>query len=653
MGRALLDRLVSWLEGVLIPLYPRLTKWFPRINEKNRLRLLRLLLHYRTWLRSPKYLPLIGMLADDPKAKTFGFQEVLPPLPVPDLKQTCEKYLRSVRPLLTEEEFMRTKAAVAEFQLAGGVGERLQAALKARAENSRNWMDQWWLDHAYLSVRTPLYFINYFGVDCLEPPPAGQTERTAAFMASALKFKKMIDTEKLRPDRLFGTLPICMRQYRRLFSTTRIPGIPKDALVTYSSEESKHVVVIRQNQFFWFDVYHADGSGLSRAELQRQLQQVVELSNDSDNFDPPVGVLTTENRSAWAEMRNKLIDEDPSNQAALDRIAKALFVVCLDDGEPRSTDEHARQMLHGDGRNRWFDKSLQIIVQKEGQLGPSVEHSRGEAPTAIPLLDFAVADEKNAEDAPAVAGQNLPSVNRIRWKLNPEIEQGIETACRNFDAVAADFDMKVFTFENYGKGLVKRCKLSPDGFVQMALQLTYFKMYEGRALTYETGSTRCFYHGSTDTIRSCSVPSMEFVDAMGRSGFSAETRFEFLKKAVEAHVQYTREAMAGEGVDRHLMGLRILASENESELPGIFTDKAYNMSWQLSTSQSPARRLIVGFAQAVDDGYGISYLVKEESLHFIITSNKSCPDTDSTRFAETLEQGLLEMQTICTSALHK
>ena len=651
MWRERVATIVSWFERLLIPLYPRLTKRFPRTSEKFRLRLLRLLLYYRTWLHSPKYLSFIGMLVNDPKATTFGFQEVLPPLPVPNLKETCDKYLLSVRPILTEDEFVRTKAAFSKFQRPGGVGERLQGALLERAEKTRNWLEQWWLDHAYLSERSSLIYINFFGVDCVEPPPAGQIERTASFIAGALKFKQMIETETLRPDRLFGTVPICMRQYRRLFSTCRIPGIPKDALVTYSPEESRHVVVVRKKQFFWFDVYHKDGSALSMTELQRQLQQVVELSNDSSDLEPPVGALTTENRNTWAEMRNKLIDEDESNKIGLDRIEKALFVVCLDDGDPRNMDDHARLMFHGDGRNRWFDKSLQIIVQKDGQLGPNVEHSRGETPTAIPLFDFAAEFERKTEDAPDTAVKDLPSLNRIRWKLNTQLEQAIETACRKFDAMAADLDVRVLAFHSFGKDLPKRCKLSPDGFVQMALQRTYFSIYRRHCLTYETASTRFFFHGNTDTIRSCSLQSKEFASAMDRSGLSAATKFDLLKKAIEAHVRYTREAMAGKGVDRHLLGLRILASENEPELPGIFADKSYRMSWQLSTSQSPARRHVVGFAQAIDDGYGASYLVKEDSLHFVITSKKSCPDTNATRFAESLEHSLLEMQNICTQGL--
>jgi hypothetical protein len=113
--------------------------------------------------------------------------------------------------------------------------------------------------------------------------------------------------------------------------------------------------------------------------------------------------------------------------------------------------------------------------------------------------------------------------------------------------------------------------------------------------------------------------------------------------------------MAGKGVDRHLLGLRILASENEGDLPDIFRDKAYQLDWQLSTSQTPMRNIsvIVGFAPVAEDGYGVSYLVKEDSLYFNIVSWKSCPDTDSTGFAECLEEALLEMHNICTLGLPK
>jgi carnitine O-palmitoyltransferase 1 len=37
-------------------------------------------------------------------------------------------------------------------------------------------------------------------------------------------------------------------------------------------------------------------------------------------------------------------------------------------------------MLHGKGYDRWFDKSFNLIVTKNGRVGLNVEHSWADAP---------------------------------------------------------------------------------------------------------------------------------------------------------------------------------------------------------------------------------------------------------------------------------
>ena len=39
-----------------------------------------------------------------------------------------------------------------------------------------------------------------------------------------------------------------------------------------------------------------------------------------------------------------------------------------------------------------------------------------------------------------------------------------------------DLDLHILQHTEFGKGDIKKCKISPDAFIQMALQLAYYKV---------------------------------------------------------------------------------------------------------------------------------------------------------------------------------
>lgn len=65
---------------------------------------------------------------------TFESDGKLPPLPVPPLKATLDKYLKSIEPFLTEEELAKTQQICEKFQEPDGEGEKLQSLLMKRQE---------------------------------------------------------------------------------------------------------------------------------------------------------------------------------------------------------------------------------------------------------------------------------------------------------------------------------------------------------------------------------------------------------------------------------------------------------------------------------------------------------------------------------------
>lgn len=47
-----------------------------------------------------------------------------------------------------------------------------------------------------------------------------------------------------------------------------------------------------------------------------------------------------------------------------------------------------------------------------------------------------------------------------------------------------NLDMYVLCFDDFGKNFPKSLKLSPDGFIQAAIQLTYYKLVQYTVLTH-------------------------------------------------------------------------------------------------------------------------------------------------------------------------
>lgn len=70
--------------------------------------------------------------------RTFQFDAQLPSLPVPRLRDTLTRYLQSVRHLVGEGDWQRTKSLVQQFEQ--GAGARLQAYLESKASKEKNWV---------------------------------------------------------------------------------------------------------------------------------------------------------------------------------------------------------------------------------------------------------------------------------------------------------------------------------------------------------------------------------------------------------------------------------------------------------------------------------------------------------------------------------
>ncbi|CRG88927.1 carnitine O-acetyltransferase [Talaromyces islandicus] len=583
-----------------------------------------------------------GYVEDLSKGKLLRFEESLPKLPVPSLEETSSRYLKSVHPLLSAAEFERTTKAVQDFVKPGGIGETLQKRLVARRDDPKvkNWLTEWWNHAAYLGYRDPVVpYVSYFYSYRDDRKRRNPAARAAAITTSVLEFKRQVDDGSLEPEYL-RRLPMAMSSYQYMFNCSRIPAEGADYPQKYSAQDNQHITVVRKNQFFKLPVV-VDGQQLTNAELQQQFERIYERA---EHPVAPVGVLTAANRDHWTAARAKLLNVSPANAKALKDIESSGFLICLDDAAPVTLEERAHQYWHGDGCNRWFDKPLQFIINDNGTAGFMGEHSMMDGTPTHRLNDYInnlIFGNKLDYDNTSVRS-TLSTPAPINFELNAEVEQTINEALQEHRSLIASHELRVQAFQAYGKGLIKKFKCSPDAYVQMLIQLAYFKMYGVSRPTYESASTRKFQEGRTETTRTVSDESVAFVRAHQDAQVPREEVVKLFRAALKQHTKYTLEASDGLGVDRHLFGLKKLLKEGES-LPEIYKDPVYSYSgsWYLSTSQLSSEYFNgYGWSQVIDDGFGIAYMINEDSLQFNIV----CKRLGAERMSFYLNEAALEVR---------
>ncbi|XP_030586967.1 carnitine O-palmitoyltransferase 1, liver isoform isoform X2 [Archocentrus centrarchus] len=598
------------------------------------------------------------------KPMLYSFQNSLPRLPLPSIKDTCQRYLESVRPLMDDKKYERMEGLTQDFEK--NLGPRLQWYLKLKSWWASNYVSDWWEEYIYLRGRGPIMVnSNYYAMDFLYVFPTSiQAARAGNSIHAIMLYRRKLDRAQIKPLMLLHTIPMCSAQYEHMFNTTRVPGVETDTLQHVN--ESKHIAVYHKGRFFKVWIFY-DGRLLLPREIEQQMERILADKSEPLPGEEKLAALTAGDRTPWAKARETYFSRG-KNKQSLDAIEKAAFFVTLDDTEQRydadnpvtSLDSYAKSLLHGKCYDRWFDKSFNLIVFKNGTMGLNAEHSWADAPIIGHLWEHVLYMDPRlgyTEDGHCV-GQphpNLPGPQRLQWDIPAECQEAIEGSFTVARTLADDVDCDIIPFTDFGKGLIKKCRTSPDAFIQIALQLAHYRDKAKFCLTYEASMTRMFREGRTETVRSCTTETCAFVLSMIRDE-TREERLRLLKLAAEKHQSLYRLAMTGQGIDRHLFCLYVVSKYLGEDSP--FLKEVLSEPWRLSTSQTPMQQVELfdlvrhpeyvssggGFGPVADDGYGVSYIILGESLiNFHISSKRSSPETDSHRFGTNIRQAMLDI----------
>jgi carnitine O-acetyltransferase len=209
----------------------------------------------------------------------------------------------------------------------------------------------------------------------------------------------------------------------------------------------------------------------------------------------------------------------------------------------------------------------------------------------------------------------------------------------------------VIEFCHFGKERIKAFNVSPDALVQLALQLSQFRLFGEFKSTYEVTVTRRFLHGRTETLRSVSNEAVDFVKKMTTNDATVASKAAALKTAAETHVARMKACMAGMGVERHMFGLQSIydrfgAELGINQLPAIFNDpgwlKLRHDTLSTTSNPDPTGVMLSGFGPVVDEGFGICYTIIKDRITITLTS-KAVMEKPLETFASNLCEALLDM----------
>uniref|UniRef100_A0A8C2INC7 carnitine O-palmitoyltransferase n=1 Tax=Cyprinus carpio TaxID=7962 RepID=A0A8C2INC7_CYPCA len=570
-------------------------------------------------LKTKIWLVLVKVFSG-PKPMLYSFQSSIPRLPVPPIKDTVRRYLDSAHPLMDDEQYKRMEGLAKDFEK--NLGPKLQWYLKLKSWWASNYVSDWWEEYIYLRGRGPIMVnSNYYAMDFLYViPTTRQAARAGNSIHAIMMYRRKLDRAQIKPLMVLNTIPMCSSQYERMFNTSRVPGVETDVL--QHMNESKHIAVFHKGRFFKVWMFY-DGRLLLPREIEQQIERILADKSEPQPGEELLAALTAGDRDPWAKARSQFFSRG-KNKQSLDAVEKAAFFVTLDDTEQRydpensvrSLDSYGKSLLHGKCYDRWFDKSFNLIVFKNGTMGLNAEHSWADAPIVGHLWEHVLSSDPvrlgYTEDGHCKGNPhpNLPGPQRLQWDIPEEVSSNVYLpgSDQQPDQEMQDKSRRLHSDRPPDKG--KFC------------------------LTYEASMTRLFREGRTETVRSCTTQTCDFVRAMMNDKATREEKLKLLKVAAEKHQDLYRLAMTGKGIDRHLFCLYLVSKYLGEDSP--FLKEVLSEPWRLSTSQTPLQQVdlfdLKRHPEYVTSGGG-----------FGPVSSTFSEFLDSHRFGSNIRQAMLDM----------
>ena len=549
-------------------------------------------------------------------------------LPVPPLRQTLDRYLDAVRPLSDAEQQHRAVAVVEEFGATDGPHCQAELMRFAHLEYAaeRSWLSEAWLSN-YLTNREPLPLSSSVGFRIRWDSASTGVARAAEVvhrvseMHLAYLRGEIDDEVNARGDTMD------MQQWRVLAGGARRPRPERDVILDGSLDPAaREIGVLWKGHLVMVPISDEAGHPLPRSVLARALHEVSHL-------DLPAGGTFTHPSYLGGDEGSAYLDallENPDNAAVYDRLVQALFVVNLTD-VPASEEEHQERVTFHPGQ-AWTHKPFTYQVSlADDYVGVHVEHSVVDGVTLKSMI--AVMQEMGGPEAD---GPDV-RIEPLAWSFPSDLSQQLSRDIAFYEQRADSHRVEILQFP-VAVPADMPFRVSHDAIQQFSLLYAQLAAYGRLRSTYEAVDMREYQSGRTECLRPNTADALALAQAL----LADEATPDHLYAALKAHKDQVVACKSGQGFNRHLLGLRLMA-DDLGLTPALFDHDSFDrlMTDFLSTTSVGDAAQIVRFTFAPTSvgGIGVNYCATAGMYEFCLTH-----DADETEriddFAQALEAGV-------------
>jgi carnitine O-acetyltransferase len=445
-----------------------------------------------------------------------------------------------------------------------------------------------------------------------------------------------------------------MKPYLNLFGTSRIPEL--DSISTNANLSTKHIIVISKAQFYTIEVLNDDNEVLFKSDEFVKVLNGILADSDSDEslLTNAIGAITSDTYRNWKHAREFL---NRDHKEIIDKIDSALFVLVLDHSTPDDTDEadiaktistgtlkiNERGIQTGSCTSRWYDK-LQLIVTKNAIAGVVWDSFTQDGTTVLRFTSDIYTDsvlrlaDGNYSLFPEVKfspkpHDSSPKFEKIDWNFPSDTRTFLHLSETRLTDLICSHSTRTRILK-FGRGFAKTIGVKSDTLIQVSLQIAHYALYGKPISTVEPVSTRFFQDSRSELLpiqndlitRACQI----FV-----SDETPLARWQAFTDSCKLHTNSLRQASKGEGFEKHLKALQNVYLQREvfnhlspelripDDLPPLIFDdiltSLFTPDLVASNCGNPAMR-VFGLTPAAANGFGIGYIIKDDTTEFCIIS---------------------------------